>query len=67
MDDRMAYLDIDEYDDDGFGIIYPLSLFFALGIWLVFQRYNSMRNRAVPFRVRAPEVCLLLTVLRMIH
>lgn len=56
MDDRMSYLDIDDYEDDGFGIIYPLSLFFALGIWLVFQRYHSMRNRAVPFRIRAPEV-----------
>ena len=55
-DDILRYPDIDEYDDEGLGIVYPISIFFALGIWLVFQRYQSMRNRAVPFRVRAPEV-----------
>lgn len=61
MDDR-AYIDFDDYDDDSFGgILYPLSIFFALGIWLVIHRYHSMRNRAVPFRVRAPEVRLTLS------
>lgn len=55
-DDRIHYPDIDDYDNDGPGILYPISIFFALGIWLVFQRYHSMRNRAVPFRIRAPEV-----------
>lgn len=57
-DDMMAYADIDDYGNDGPGILYPLSVFFALGIWLVFQRYQSMRNRAVPFRIRPPEVRL---------
>lgn len=55
-DDYLPYPDIDDDADEGFGILYPISIFFALGIWLVFQRYHSMRNRAVPFRVRAPEV-----------
>ncbi|KAJ3534463.1 hypothetical protein NM688_g7133 [Phlebia brevispora] len=45
----------DDYDDDGIGIIYPLSFFIALGIWIVVQRYHSVRNRAVPFYIRAPE------------
>lgn len=48
----------DDYDEDGIGIVYPLSIFFALGIWLVFQRYHSIRNRAVPFRVRTPDVSI---------
>ncbi|KIP11111.1 hypothetical protein PHLGIDRAFT_125015 [Phlebiopsis gigantea 11061_1 CR5-6] len=54
-DDRLHYPDIDDYDNDGPGILYPMTIFFALGIWLVFQRYQSMRNRAVPFRIRVPE------------
>ena len=56
-DDYLPYNDLDDDANDGPGIFYPLSIFFALGIWLVFQRYQSMRNRAVPFRVRATEVC----------
>ena len=52
----MAY---DDYDDDGVGILYPLTIFFALGIWLVVQRYNSIRNRAVPFRKAPPPVSSL--------
>lgn len=47
----------DDYDDDeGFGIFWPLTFFIALGIWIVIQRYQSVRNRAVPFYVRPPEV-----------
>ncbi|KAI0785356.1 Aldehyde/histidinol dehydrogenase [Irpex lacteus] len=47
---------MDDYDDAGLGsILYPLSICFAVGIWLVVQRYHSIRNRAVPFRYRAPE------------
>ncbi|KAI0094447.1 meiotic sister-chromatid recombination aldehyde dehydrogenase [Irpex rosettiformis] len=56
MDDSAYYSDLDDYDDAGLGsILYPLSICFAVGIWLVVQRYHSMRNRAVPFRYRAPE------------
>ena len=57
MDDSAYYADLDDYDDAGVGsILYPLSICFAVGIWLVVQRYHSIRNRAVPFRVRIPEV-----------
>lgn len=55
-DDSMSFPAYDDYDYEGPGILYPISIFFALGIWLVFQRYQSMRNRAVPFRIRVPEV-----------
>jgi hypothetical protein len=39
------------------GAIYPLSIFFAVGIWLVIWRYQTVRDRAVPFKLRAPPVC----------
>ncbi|GLB35450.1 putative aldehyde dehydrogenase family protein [Lyophyllum shimeji] len=40
------------YDDDeqtGIDVVYPLTIFFAFGIWLVVQRYHKMHNSAVPF------------------
>ncbi|KAJ3477063.1 hypothetical protein NLI96_g10721 [Meripilus lineatus] len=43
-----------DYDDEGINFLYPLSAFFALGIWLVISRYHSIRNRAVPFVHRPP-------------
>ena len=50
----MAY---DDYEGgDGAGILYPLTIFLALGVWLVVQRYQSVRNRAVPFRIAPPTV-----------
>ena len=53
----MAY---DEYEDDeGASVFYRLAMFFALGIWLVYQRYHSIRNRAVPFRVQPPLVSIM--------
>ena len=37
--------------------VYPLSLFFAFGIYLVFQRYQIRYNAAVPFDFPSPDVC----------
>jgi hypothetical protein len=36
--------------------IYPLSIFFAFGIYLVFDRYQKRYNSAVPFHWTHPEV-----------
>ena len=47
-----------DYDDEGVGVLWPLTMVFALGIYLVVQRYNSIRNRAIPFRVDQPEVSI---------
>jgi hypothetical protein len=44
-------------DDDGVDIVYPLSIFFAFGIWLVYDRYQKMHNSPVPFFIAAPLVC----------
>lgn len=46
-------------DDDGIDIVYPLSLFFAFGIWLVYDRYQKMHNSPVPFFITAPLVCVI--------
>lgn len=45
-----------EYDDDGVNVLLWLSLFFAVGIWLVINRFQSFHNRAVPFRLAPPAV-----------
>ncbi|KAM5536033.1 hypothetical protein V8D89_010291 [Ganoderma adspersum] len=45
-----------DYDDEG-GLIDPvwlLTICFALGIWLVFNRYQSLLNRAIFFRLAPP-------------
>ena len=47
-----------DYDDEG-GVIDPvwlLTICFALGIWLVFNRYQSLLNRAIFFRLPPPPV-----------
>jgi len=46
-----------EYDGRGVEFFYPLTAFFAFGIWLVFDRYNRMHNSAVPFEWKTPDVC----------
>ena len=55
----MTYHDMDfDYDDEG-GVIDPiwlLTICIALGIWLVVQRYRSLLNRAVFFRIPPPPV-----------
>lgn len=44
--------------DDGPELLYGFSLCFAVGIWLVFNRYQSVKSRAVPFSWPAPDVSL---------
>jgi len=39
--------------------IYPISLFFAFGIYLVFDRYQKRYNSAVPFHWTHPEVSFI--------
>lgn len=39
------------------GAIYPITLSFAGGLWLVIWRYRTIRDRAVPFHLKAPPVC----------
>ena len=43
-------------DGDGVDFFYPLTLFFAFGIWLVFERHQQMHNRPIPFEHDAPPV-----------
>ena len=52
-------------DDEATGIdvIYPLTICFAFGIWLVYHRYNKMHNSPVPFTVEAPQVCYKLIII----
>lgn len=45
-----------EYDEEGFNIVWPLTIFFGFGIWLVVRRYQDARDRGVPFTIPAPEV-----------
>ncbi|KAJ7581409.1 Aldehyde/histidinol dehydrogenase [Mycena floridula] len=45
----------DDEDQDGVDVLYLLSTFFAIGIWLVFQRYQRAHNSAVPFHVKVPQ------------
>ena len=55
----IAYHDMDfDYEDEG-GVIDPvwlLTICIALGIWLVIQRYQSLLNRAIFFRIPPPPV-----------
>ncbi|KAL5518794.1 MSC7 [Sanghuangporus vaninii] len=41
--------------DDGSELFYALSACIVVGIWLVFARYTSVKNRAVPFVWPAPD------------
>lgn len=45
-------------DQKGIDVLYLLTVFFALGIWLVVRRYQKAQYSAVPFHVDAPEVHL---------
>ncbi|KAJ7168193.1 Aldehyde/histidinol dehydrogenase [Mycena crocata] len=45
--------DVDE--GRGFDIIYPLTTFVALGIWLVVKRYQKAQYAAVPFKYASPD------------
>lgn len=44
------------YEDRRPAVLYILTACTAFGIWLVFRRYDEMRNRAVPFVWDVPEV-----------
>ncbi|KAF9553817.1 ALDH-like protein [Agrocybe pediades] len=35
--------------------IYPITIFFAFGIYLVYERYQQTHNSAVPFEMTVPE------------
>ncbi|KAH9920227.1 meiotic sister-chromatid recombination aldehyde dehydrogenase [Epithele typhae] len=53
----MAYHDSDfDYDDENGGIdpVWLLTICIALGIWLVINRYQSLLNRAIFFRIPPP-------------
>ncbi|KAG5732734.1 putative aldehyde dehydrogenase-like protein [Termitomyces sp. T112] len=45
----------DDDDQHGIDIVYPLTIFFAIGIWLVIQRYHKMHNDPVPFQFDIPK------------
>lgn len=40
---------------------YPITAFFAFGIYLVFQRYQRTHNSPIPFEYKYPDVCLSLS------
>ncbi|TFY71337.1 hypothetical protein EVG20_g1668 [Dentipellis fragilis] len=45
-----------DYDDNNVDdLLYHLTLFFAFGIWTVFNRYQSVQNRAKSFKLAKPE------------
>jgi hypothetical protein len=44
------------YPETGIDAIVTITLFLALGIWLVIQRYKTIRDRAVLFYWPAPLV-----------
>ncbi|KAG6845707.1 hypothetical protein H0H87_004973 [Tephrocybe sp. NHM501043] len=45
----------DDDDQEGIDIVYPLTVFFAIGIWLVVRRYHKMHNSPVEFEFSIPE------------
>lgn len=45
-----------DMDEGVNSLFFGFSACFAVGIWLVFNRYQSVRNRAVPFTWPAPDV-----------
>ncbi|KAI0783294.1 meiotic sister-chromatid recombination aldehyde dehydrogenase [Abortiporus biennis] len=51
----MSYYEYEYEDEGGIGVIYPITILVALGIYLVVARYQSIRNRAIPFRYPAPS------------
>jgi hypothetical protein len=46
----------DDPEASGREVAYLMSVFLAVGIWLVFDRYQKIVNSAVPFVFRAPDV-----------
>lgn len=52
--------------EDVDAIVYPLTLFFAFGIYLVYERYQKKHNSPVPFEYNSPAVSFL-TCIKAIH
>lgn len=46
----------DQIEDSGVTAIYVVVVFFAFGVWIMFKRYDTIRNRAVEFEWIEPEV-----------
>lgn len=42
-------------ETSGIEFVYPLTIFFTFGIWLVSHRYYKMHNSPVPFTINAPR------------
>lgn len=54
---NMDYYDYyDEYEDEGISFTTPLLISIALGIYLVYTRYHSIQNRAIPYKIPIPKV-----------
>ncbi|KAJ7929198.1 Aldehyde/histidinol dehydrogenase [Mycena leptocephala] len=45
----------DAENEGGFDIVWPLTIFTALGIWLVVERYQKAQYAAVSFKYDAPD------------
>ncbi|GBE77417.1 Putative aldehyde dehydrogenase-like protein [Sparassis crispa] len=45
----------DHDDEGGMDVLYLVTITFALGIYLVVWRFQTIHNRAVPFFVRSPD------------
>jgi hypothetical protein len=52
----LVTLNLAQDEGQGIDVLYLISLFFALGIWLVFNRYQNSRNSAIYFEYRVPAV-----------
>ena len=52
------------YPETAVDAVITLILFFSLGIWLVVQRYKTIRDRAVLFYWPAPPVRVTLIQIR---
>jgi len=54
---------LDDGDEDGSNVelFYFMTGFFAVGIWLVVQRYQWIHNRAIDFKINYPIVRVLLS------
>ncbi|EAU88201.1 meiotic Sister-Chromatid recombination aldehyde dehydrogenase [Coprinopsis cinerea okayama7 len=46
--------DVDDVPKAGLDPIYPLTLFFAMGIWLVYERYQKLHNSPLHFEISPP-------------
>lgn len=64
MGQRMSYIFSDSFltfcsENEGIDIFVPLLLFTFLGIYLVYNRYHTIRNRPVRFSIPAPDASFI--------